>query len=92
MIHFTATDGWINDPYGVTWAADRYHLYYQAIPSRVTWAPNCHWGHAESRDLIHWTEQAPALTPQAFEVGCWSGSVVADGERPDYLLHPHNRS
>ena len=81
-IHFTAADGWINDPYGVAWINDHYHLYYQAIPGQVTWAPTCHWGHAQSVDLAHWTEQPLALTPQDFEVGCWSGSVVDDTEPP----------
>ena len=84
-MHFTADDGWINDPYGVTWVEDRYHLFYQAIPGRVTWAPNCHWGHAESFDLVHWTERPLALTPQPFEVGCWSGSFVMDGDTPRIL-------
>lgn len=82
-VHFTAEDGWINDPYGVSWVGDRYHLFYQALPGRVTWAPNCGWGHAESVDLVHWTEVPPALEPQAFERGCWSGSVVLDdGDQP----------
>jgi beta-fructofuranosidase len=81
-LHFTADDGWINDPYGITWDGARYHLYYQAIPGRVTWAPNCHWGHAESVDLVHWTQRPPALIPKDFEVGCWSGSVAADTDPP----------
>ncbi|MEO3857115.1 glycoside hydrolase family 32 protein [Acrocarpospora sp. B8E8] len=81
-IHFTADDGWINDPYGVTWVDGEYHLYYQAIPGRVTWGPNCHWGHATSPDLLRWTHQPLALIPQDFEVGCWSGSVVHDAEPP----------
>ncbi len=78
QIHFTADDEWINDPHGITWVTDRYHLFYQAMPGRVTWAPNCQWGHAESADLIHWTQQPPAITPQEFELGCWSGSVIID--------------
>jgi beta-fructofuranosidase len=80
-VHFTADDGWINDPYGIVWTGDRYHLFYQAIPGRVTWAPDCVWGHAESPDLLHWSECAPALVPQPFELGCWSGSAVMDGDR-----------
>lgn len=75
-VHFTAEEGWVNDPYGISWVDGAYQLYYQAIPAQVTWAPNCHWGHATSPDLIHWQEQPLALTPQDFEVGCWSGSVV----------------
>jgi beta-fructofuranosidase len=81
-VHFTADDGWINDPYGVAWIDGRYHLYYQAIPGRVSWAPTCHWGHARSDDLVHWVEQPLALVPRDFETGCWSGSVVDDTEPP----------
>lgn len=77
-VHFTAEEGWINDPYGVRWVADRYHMFYQAIPGQVVWGPNCHWGHAESFDLVHWEAKEMALTPQEFEVGCWSGSFVVD--------------
>src|SRR4051812_15968762 len=81
-VHFTADDGWINDPYGVVWTGDRYHVFYQAVPGRVTWAAECGWGHAESSDLVRWQELRPALEPQPFERGCWSGSVVADAGEP----------
>lgn len=81
-VHFTAESGWINDPYGIAWIGNRYHLYYQALPGQVAWTSNCHWGHAQSVDLVHWTERPPALTPQAFEVGCWSGSVVQEVDPP----------
>jgi beta-fructofuranosidase len=82
QVHFTAESGWINDPYGIAWIGDRYHLYYQAVPGSVTWAANCHWGHAQSVDLVRWVEQPVALAPQAFEVGCWSGSVVQEADPP----------
>lgn len=81
-IHFTADDGWINDPYGIRWHDGRYHLYFQAVPGEVTWRPNCHWGHATSTDLVHWRETDMALVPQPFEVGCWSGCVVYDDPEP----------
>jgi len=85
-VHFTATDGWINDPYGITWDGRQYHLFYQAIPGHVTWAPNCHWGHAVSPDLVHWRELPLALLPQDYEVGCWSGSFLYDDDgRPTIL-------
>jgi beta-fructofuranosidase len=84
-LHFTAQDGWINDPYGIAWFDGSYHLYYQAVPGQVVWAPGCHWGHAESPDLVHWEERPPALTPQEYEVGCWSGSVVHTATPPTIL-------
>jgi beta-fructofuranosidase len=42
------------------------------------WSAECAWGHAVSDDLRHWDECDLVLSPQAFELGCWSGSVVAD--------------
>jgi beta-fructofuranosidase len=86
-VHFTANDGWVNDPYGVVWTGDRYHMFYQAIPGRVTWAPNCHWGHAESPDLVRWSERTIALAPQGFEVGCWSGSFVVGDDGQGTILY-----
>lgn len=90
-VHFTATDGWINDPYSVSWDGEGYHLYYQAIPGRVTWAPNCHWGYATSTDLVHWEEQPIALMPGPDEVGCWSGSYVPDGPDGPVILYTRVR-
>lgn len=81
-VHFTAAEGWINDPYGITWTGDRYRMFYQAIPEHTTWAPQCAWGTAESPDLVHWRELAPALEPQDFEIGCWSGTAVLDVDPP----------
>lgn len=86
-VHFTAQEGWINDPYGIGWHDGEYHLFYQAVPEQVVWGPNCHWGHATSPDLTHWEEQALALTPEPFELGCWSGSVAYDDASEPQLLY-----
>lgn len=74
--HFTAAGGWINDPLGVTWKDGKYHLFYQYVPNRTTWASNCHWGHATSPDMIAWTEQGVAVAPGEGDDGVWSGSIV----------------
>lgn len=78
--HFTAGEGWINDPLGVTWKDGQYHLFYQYVPGRTTWASNCHWGHATSPDMIAWTEQGVAVAPGDGDDGVWSGSIVTDTE------------
>jgi beta-fructofuranosidase len=78
VAHFTPRRGWINDPYGVRWDGDRYHMYYQAVPDQTRWSPACLWGHALSDDLVSWEERAPALVPGPHELGCWSGSVIED--------------
>jgi beta-fructofuranosidase len=80
-LHFTPRSGWINDPLGLTYRDGTYHLYVQHVPGRAEWAHSCHWGHATSPDLLHWTEREVALAPGDGDAGCWSGSVVrtADG-------------
>jgi beta-fructofuranosidase len=54
VLHLTADRGWVNDPLAPTWDGERYHLFFQYVPGSVEWAPNCHWGHAVSDDLVHW--------------------------------------
>jgi beta-fructofuranosidase len=76
-VHFTPRQGWLNDPYGVIHADGQYHLFYQYNPAATVWDAALSWGHATSPDLVLWTEQPIALSPEAGETGCWSGSVVA---------------
>jgi beta-fructofuranosidase len=84
--HFTVAAGWINDPLGVTWHTDddggRYELFYQLNPDAPVWALACRWGQATAPDLVRWREPRTALEPGPGEAGCWSGSVVVDGQRP----------
>lgn len=84
-LHFTARSGWINDPHGVLHTGGRYHLFFQHNPAGTVWAAACHWGHATSDDLLTWREEPIALAPADGEVGCWSGSVVLDGDVPTLL-------
>ena len=79
--HFTPTKGWINDPYGLVFHGGVYHLFFQYVPDSVTWASNCHWGHATSRDLVSWVEQDPAIAPGEDDDGIWSGSLAVDEQR-----------
>lgn len=83
--HFTAEQGWINDPHGITFHDGQYHLFHQYVPGSTVWAPNCHWGHAVSPDLVTWTRRGVALAPGDGDEGIWTGSVVEDGERTRIL-------
>lgn len=76
--HFTPNQGWINDPYCLTFHNGQYHLFFQYVPDSLVWAPNCHWGHATSPDLVSWTEQALVLAPGDGDDGIWSGSMAID--------------
>lgn len=76
QIHFTPSKNWINDPNGLVYYNGIYHLYYQYNPEGNIWG-NMSWGHATSKDLIHWEEQPVAIPPN--DLGfIFSGSCIID--------------
>ena len=76
QIHYTPAKNWVNDPNGMVYQNGTWHLYYQYNPYGNNWG-NMSWGHATSKDLIHWTEQPVALEKD--QLGdIFSGSAVID--------------
>ena len=76
MVHYTPQIGWINDPNGLIKYHGVYHMFYQYNPFGPVWG-NMHWGHAISRDLIHWEEQEITLYPDKMGT-MYSGSAIED--------------
>ncbi len=76
QFHFSPAANWMNDPNGMVYHDGVYHLFYQYYPDDTVWGP-MHWGHAVSKDLVHWEHKPIALYPDEHGL-IFSGSAVVD--------------
>ena len=60
QFHFSQRVGWNNDPNGMVYSDGLYHLSWQCNPMIAAFA-NMFWGHAVSKDLVHWEEMPIAI-------------------------------
>ena len=77
LYHFSPEAHWMNDPNGMFYKDGTYHLYFQYYPEGNQWGP-MHWGHASTKDLVHWTEHPIAIYPDTALGYIFSGSAVID--------------
>ena len=68
VYHFLPPAQWMNDVHGAFFHRGWYHVFFQFLPwsddiAEVK-AAGIGWGHARSRDLVHWQFLPPALLPR----------------------------
>ena len=68
QFHFSSDKGWLNDPNGMVYYQGEYHLSFQH---------GLIWGHAISKDLLHW-QQGPNIITGDKMGAIFSGSSVVD--------------
>ena len=89
--HGMPSQGWTNEPHGLIFANNRWHIFFQKNGNGPYMA-RLHWGHISSPDLCHWTEEPVALAPsELYDLkGCWSGCVFSDPDitnNEPYILY-----
>ena len=77
VYHFTPQKNWTNDPNGLIYLNGEYHLYNQQNPFENKWG-HMSWGHATSKDLIHWNHLPIAIPEKIDKDTTWifSGCAV----------------
>ena len=99
-MRFVPSTGFMGDPVPFYYAGE-YHLFYLRRVTEDSNAEGTPWGHAVSRDLVHWEELPDAFSPgegDAPDCGsCWTGCVVEregvfhafyTGHAPGHLARP----
>ena len=90
QFHLQPPVGWLNDPNGLCVYGGQYHAFFQYGPFDVTGGVK-HWGHAASKDLLHWEPLPVMLYPdEPFDChGVYSGSALIEGTEM-YLYYTGN--
>ncbi|WP_172120039.1 glycoside hydrolase family 32 protein [Actinomyces faecalis] len=84
LIHVAPPVGRLNDPNGLLIDDGVAHVFFQYTPMHGS-RRLVYWGHATSRDMLHWVQHEPAIVPDSFydANGAYSGNalVLEDDER-----------
>ena len=70
VCHFRPPAQWMNDVHAFFYHSGYYHVFFQLYCwseqiGSVSDRPGCCWGHAKSKDLVHWEFLGPGLMPLA---------------------------
>jgi len=77
IYHFVSPESTLNDPNGLAYWQGNWHLFYQGYPPEDR---RQHWGHAISKDLIHWRDLPYAIYPSP-ERAVFSGGALVEDNR-----------
>jgi len=78
QLRFSQKVGWNNDTNGLVYLNGTYHLFFQHNPVGLVWG-NMTWGHAVSKDLLHWEQQPNKIFRKTMvRWDAFSGSAVID--------------
>ena len=85
LYHFVSPEGVCHpfDPNGSLFWKGQYHLMYIFQQGRG----NHYWGHAVSKDMLHWRILPPALGPGDGDEGIFSGNAFVNKEGVPTILY-----
>lgn len=86
--HLLPASNWTNETHGLIYYNGKYHIFNQKNASTI-FLGQINWGHFSSPDMLHWTEEKPALTPdkEYDKNGIWSGYAVINDEGIPQLIY-----
>ncbi|KAI4974179.1 hypothetical protein ZWY2020_047459 [Hordeum vulgare] len=89
--HFQPEKNYMNDPNGPVYYRGWYHFFYQHNPGGTGWG-NISWGHAVSRDMVHWRHLPLAMVPDHwYDIeGVLTGSITVLPDGRVILLYTGN--
>ena len=89
VYHFRCPARWMDDPNGFVHHGDFYHAFYQLNPYGDTVGEySTVWGHARSRDLVHWEHLPVAVTAPPGVARINSGCTAINGRGRPMVFVP----
>ena len=78
--HITPPTGLMNDPNGLIFDGEKYHLFYQWFPFDAIHGMK-HWKHLITKDFQHYQSADDLIPCELFEShGCYSGGALNVGD------------
>ncbi|MDG2917238.1 glycoside hydrolase family 32 protein [Bisgaard Taxon 10/6] len=81
VYHLAAPTGLLNDPNGLIWDGEKYHVFFQWFPFDALHGMK-HWKHYTTTDFIHYRQAQDLIPDELFEShGCYSGGALPVGDK-----------